>query len=315
MTPGHVRVRALGRLCFALVGVLSAGGASVAEAQGAAATIEVRVRRLPPGQVRGSDAPVQLRLRDGSVAILVGAAEWGESVRFRLVPPGRYRLISGTVEQHLDVASGDKLTVNITRAAPPAADVHEMPCDGTHRTAYGTRFDSAALDLLPQSGSVYGLIERSDPLVVTERIEGGGTYLEPQRLGASGASWTQTSFRLGDADVTDPDRTGFAMFYPNLDTLQAVSVTTAGLPPDGYGAGTSVMLVPRMPASTWQRTIQFDGSPPAFQSVNPLPGAPSIARLQSATGASFVVSGPVSDRLGSSLAGGLARSTRVERDR
>ena len=49
------------------------------------------------------------------------------------------------------------------------------------------------------------------------------------------------------------------MFYPNLDTLQAVSVTTAGLPPDGYGSGTSVMLVPRMPASTWQRTIEFDG--------------------------------------------------------
>ena len=103
---------------------------------------------------------------------------------------------------------------------------------------------------LPKSGSVYGLIERSDPLVVTERIEGGGTYIDPQRLAASGASWTQTSFRLGDADVTDPDRTGFAMFYPNLDTLQAVSVTTAGLPPDGYGGGTSVMLVPRMPASS-----------------------------------------------------------------
>ena len=146
-------------------------------------------------------------------------------------------------------------------------------------------------------------------------MEGGGTYLVPQRLGASGASWTQTSFRLGDADVTDPDRTGYAMFYPNLDTLQAVSVTTAGLPPDGYGGGTSVMLVPRMPASTWQRTFHFEGSPPAFQSVNPLPGAPSIARLQSASVASFVVSGPISERLGILLAGGLARSTRTERDR
>ena len=147
--------------------------------------------------------------------------------------------------------------MDVTRAAPPAAGDPEMRVAGTHRTAYGTRFDSAALELLPRSGSVYGLIERSDPLVVTERIEGGGTYLEPQRLGASGASWTQTSFRLGDADVTDPDRTGFAMFYPNLDTLQAVSVTTAGLPPDGYGGGTSVMLVPRMPASSWQRTIRI----------------------------------------------------------
>ena len=64
--------------------------------------------------------------------------------------------------------------------------------------------------------------------MVTDLIEGGGTSLDPQRLGASGASWTQTSFRFGEADVTDPDRTGFTMFYPNLDTLQAVSVATAG---------------------------------------------------------------------------------------
>ena len=108
----------------------------------------------------------------------------------------------------------------------------------TDRTAYGTQFNAAAIERLPDSGGVYGLIERSDPLVVTELIEGGGAYLEPQRLAASGASWTQTSFRLGDADVTDPDRTGFAMFYPNLDALQAVSVTTAGLHPGGYGSGT-----------------------------------------------------------------------------
>ena len=151
--------------------------------------------------------------------------------------------------------------------------------------------------------------------MVTELIEGGGAYMEPQRLGASGASWTQTSFRLGDADVTDPDRTGFAMFYPNLDALQAVSVTTAGLHPGGYGSGTSVMLVPRMPAPTWQRTIEFYGSPPALQSVNPLPNAPSIARLRAASGASFVLSGPVTDRLGVHVAGLLAASSRLERDR
>ena len=172
------------------------------------------------------------------------------------MPPGSYRLISGTVEKRIDVASGDKLTVEVTRTASPAPEVHDMSIRepiGPNTAPGSTR---SALELLPRSGSVYGLIERSDPLVVTELIEGGGTYLDPQRLGASGASWTQTSFRLGDADVTDPDRTGFAMFYPNLDTLQAVSVTTAGLPPDGYGGGTSVMLVPRMPASTWQRTFR-----------------------------------------------------------
>ena len=109
-----------------------------------------------------------------------------------------------------------------------------------------------------------GLIERSDPLVVTDLMEGGGTCLNPQRLGASGASWTQTSFRLGDADLTDPDRTGFSMLYPNLNALEAVSITTAGGHPDAYGSGTMVMLTPRMPASTWQRTFEFIASPSGF---------------------------------------------------
>ena len=295
-----------------LAGLLLGLGTDVVEAQGSAATIEVRLDSTGDATV-----PVRMLLRSATDPSQSWSAELtrGESVQFRLVPPGSYRLISGVVEQRLDVASGDKLTVELTRPAPQGPDVHQITVGGTHRSAYGTRFDQAALDLLPRSGSIYGLIERSDPLVVTELIEGGGTYLDPQRLGASGASWTQTSFRLGDADVTDPDRTGFAMFYPNIDTLRAVSVTTAGVPPDGYGAGTSVMLVPRMPASTWQRTIQFDGSPAAFQSVNPLPGAPSVARLRSGSDVSFVVTGPLSERMGLLLAGGLARATRVERDR
>jgi hypothetical protein len=297
-----------------LVGVLCAGRGS-ASAQGSA-TIQVRVdpARASSG---AADAPVPVELRAVTDPSQFWAARLasGEDVRFRLVPPGRYRLISGTAEQALDVAPGDDLTVDITRAAPPAGTGHDIRVTGPHRTGYGTRFNRTALELLPQSGGVYGLIERSDPLVITDRMEGGGAYPEPQRLGASGESWTQTSFRFGDADVTDPDRTGFAMFYPNLDTLQAVSVITAGLPPDGYGSGTSVMLVPRTPAAAWQRSVEFHGSPPAFQSVNPLPGAPSIGRLRAASGASFVASGPVSDRLGILVAGALARSSRLERER
>jgi hypothetical protein len=278
-------------------------------AQGSTATIEVRVQSAGAASV---PLPVQL----GSVT---SSQSWsanirsGEGVRFRLLLPGRYRLVADGVERQLEVQAGDALTVDVTAAA--AGGGSDVRVARTDRTAYGTQFNAAAIERLPDSGGIYGLIERSDPLVVTELLEGGGAYMEPQRLGASGASWTQTSFRLGDADVTDPDRTGFAMFYPNLDALQAVSVTTAGLHPGGYGAGTSVMLVPRMPASTWQRTIELYGSPPALQSVNPLPNAPSIARLRAASGASFVLSGPVTDRLGVHLAGVLAASSRLERDR
>ena len=225
------------RLCAALIGAWCAAGTVMG--QSSTATIEVRVQLAGAASV-----PVPVRL--GSVT---SSQSWsadirsGEVVRFRLLLPGRYRLIAGGAERQLEVWAGDELTVDVTGAT--AGGGNDVRVARTDRTAYGTQFNAAAIERLPESGGVYGLIERSDPLVVTELMEGGGAYLEPQRLGASGASWTQTSFRLGDADVTDPDRTGFAMIYPNLDTLQAVSVTTAGLPPDGYGCGTSVMLVPQ----------------------------------------------------------------------
>ncbi len=297
---------ALRRLGAVLICAWCAGGAVMA--QDSTATIEVRV------QLSGA-APAPLPVHLGSIT---SSQSWsadirsGEAVRFRLLQPGRYRLLAGSVERQLEVWAGDEVIVDVTGAtAGRGNDVHVARTD---RTQYGTQFNAAAIERLPDSGGVYGLLERSDPLVVTELIEGGGTYLAPQRLGASGASWTQTSFRLGDADVTDPDRTGFAMLYPNLDALQAVSITTAGLHPSGYGSGTAVMLVPRMPAATWQRTIEFFGSPPALQSVGALPNAPSVARLRAAGGASFILSGPVNDRLGVHVAGALTGSTRLEGD-
>lgn len=280
-----------------------------AGAQGSTATIEVRVAPAPAG---AATPPVPIQLLSISDPLQSWSVEMqgGQVVRFRLVPPGTYRLVSGDAERRVEVASGDELTVDIS-----PSDRRDLRVTARDRTAYGTRFNAVALDLLPQSGGVYGLIERSDPLVITDRMEGGGAYFEPQRLGASGASWTQTTFKLGDADITDPDRTGFAMLYPNLDALQAIGAATAGVHPDTVGGGTAVTLVPRMPSAKWQRTLQFDASPPAFQSVNPLPDAPAIGRLRSSTGGTFIASGPVSERLGLQVTGALSKSARLERDR
>jgi hypothetical protein len=290
--------------------------AASAAAQGSTATVEIRFDS-PASSPTPASALLPIRLESLSDATRAWSAEVesGRSVRFRLVPPGRYRIVSGAVERPIEVASGDELTISVSRDQGQASSAGDTTfrVSAKDRSGYGTRFNGAALELLPDSNGVYGLIERSDPLVVTDLMEGGGTYLNPQRLGASGASWTQTSFRLGDADLTDPDRTGFSMLYPNLNALEAVSVATAGGHPDAYGSGTMVMLTPRMPASTWQRTFEFIGSPAGFQSVNPLPNAPALARLRHSASGSFVLSGPVTERLGMHLAGNLAGSTRVER--
>ena len=111
------------------------------------------------------------------------------------MPPGRYRIVSGTVERSIEVASGDELTISVSRdqGQPAGGAETTFRVSAKDRNGYGTRFNGTALQLLPESNGVYGLLERSDPLVVTDLMEGGGTYLNPQRLGASGASCDRSS--------------------------------------------------------------------------------------------------------------------------
>src|SRR4051794_3264828 len=304
-------------LCWVLVTLTSIASPTFVEAQGPTARVEVQLA-ASPGSGRETGKPVRLELRSDSDpaqswSVAVGPTE---PVVFRFLPAGGYRLIGDTVDFHFVAVSGEQVTLEFAPAtqAGRGSTAAEVRTTVSRPGGYGTRSDSTVLEGLPQSGSIWGLIERADPLVVTERIEGDGAFPEMQRMGASGASWTQTSYRLGEADITDPDSTGFPLLYPNLDALEAMSVITAGHTPDVYGAGTSVTLVPRRPAATWQRSVQFLGSPHGFQSVNVLPGAPSIGRLQSNATGSFVVSGPVSPRLGLLVAGALAQSSRMERD-
>src|SRR5204863_8032613 len=96
---------------FLVLPVLLLGlGTDVVEAQGSAATIEVRLDSTGDATV-----PLRMLLRSATDPSQSWSAELtrGQSVQFRLVPPGSYRLISGVVEQRLDVASGDKLTVEL----------------------------------------------------------------------------------------------------------------------------------------------------------------------------------------------------------
>src|SRR5262245_9850531 len=78
------------------------------------------------------------------------------------------------------------------------------------------------------AAGVWPLLETSDGASILDRIEGGGLAVgEPGRLSVHGSSWTQTAFAIGRLDVTDPDRGGLPLVYPDLDALDAVEVTTA----------------------------------------------------------------------------------------
>ena len=78
---------------------------------------------------------------------------------------------------------------------------------------------------LPSSDNLPSLLGAVLPELIPDRLDTGGISTgEAARLGAHGSTWTQTQYRLGDVDITDPDGSGTPLFVPGVLEWQRVSV-------------------------------------------------------------------------------------------
>ena len=76
------------------------------------------------------------------------------------------------------------------------------------------------------------------PDVIADRIDAGGTGAgSPARVGAHGSTWTQTIFRVGDADITSLSGTGAPLLMPGVDVWEYVDVATGLMPLDVSAPG------------------------------------------------------------------------------
>src|SRR6266850_854980 len=76
--------------------------------------------------------------------------------------------------------------------------------------------DAATLQDLPVADDVFAAMETVYGMVITDRFSSGGVSdAQPARVGGFMNSWTQTTFRVGDVDVTSPDG-GVPLFVPPL---------------------------------------------------------------------------------------------------
>ncbi len=167
---------------------------------------------------------------------------------------------------------------------------------------------------MPSSGSLYSLLEAIQPEVISNRIEGGGMYTgTPARIGAHGSSWTQTLFRVGDINISDPDGSGTPLALPGVLEWDRVDVTTAVMGVDVNAPGTVVNMTPRRPSSTWLRSVEGFVGPPSLQAGRNPTTPPTIAHLDSYANGSVLLSGPLRDRLGIVFAGTYTQATRLDR--
>ena len=83
----------------------------------------------------------------------------------------------------------------------------------------------------------------------------GCSSATPALFGVHGASWTDTTWRLGDIDVTDPDRGGTPLIAVPVEALESLTLATALTPVAAAGSGAQVALAVREPAASWRGAL------------------------------------------------------------
>src|ERR1700676_431421 len=194
-----------------------------------------------------------------------------------------------------------------------------LPAAGTATTEgvpLGSTLSADLFSALPTGDSLFSLLETSQAEMISDRVSGGGLgFGTAARLSAFGSSSTETRFRVGDIDITDPWTGGVPLVLPELFWWQRVSVATGLLPADMNTTGSAVTLEPLRPTTDWKTVVE--GSTSLGDSLTAMPSAsaaPPVARLTGWNRGSVVTRGSMGrGRTGLVLAGAWTGTS--ERDR
>ena len=169
---------------------------------------------------------------------------------------------------------------------------------------------------LPSGSTIFSLLDTAFAELISDRIDAGSlTVGQAPRMGAHGSPWTQTTYRLGDVDISHPDASGTPFVLPGVHGWERMDIATGALPVGLSSPGPVVTLVPSRPAAAWTRSIELFGAPSGLLSRTETTTPPAIARLDGWNSASVLASGPViPERLGMVLSAAFTNSTHFQRD-
>ncbi len=211
--------------------------------------------------------------------------------------------------------------------AAASAQTPASPPLERERPMLSSEITTQALEDLPGSSNLYQILETIQGDLISDRMDTGGLGMgQPAKIGAHGSSWTQTQFRLGDINITDPAGNGSPMFMPGVLEWERVDVYTGLMPIDINAPGLAITLTPKRPSKTWMRSVEGFFAPPGLLAgrsvVIPPPAErstawittpPPIERIDAWRDGSLFLSGPLSDRTGIVFAGKVGQSRRFER--
>jgi hypothetical protein len=177
----------------------------------------------------------------------------------------------------------------------------------------GSAFDASLLRDLPAAENPFAVLETLQPALISDRFVNAGLDTgHAPRIGGFLGSWSQTLYRIGDVDVTDPTGSGSPLLFPDLAPWQRIAVATGLFPADSNTTGLAVTFEPKRPTPAW--TGEAYGALSHFGGGREAASPPPISTLDGWDRAAFQTAGPiVRERLSLAAAGSWTRSTQFER--
>jgi hypothetical protein len=191
----------------------------------------------------------------------------------------------------------------------PAGAIAQSSATTQSDPVVGSVFDAGVLRDLPLGDNIYALLETTQADVIADSFNAGGLNTGgPARLGGFLGAWSQTLFRVGDLNITDPEGSGSALLFPEAMHWQRVRVHTGLMPADINTLGLAATLEPRRPADDWMGMLKGSASGGDLAAGRPTGQPPPIARLREYGHGSAFISGPIASRAGLVAGGAWARS-------
>ena len=203
-----------------------------------------------------------------------------------------------------------------TTARADAQDASKpLPTALREGAAYESTFDAALIRALPAADSVFSFLETAQAETISTRISGGGLgFGAAPQLTFFGSSITQTEYRIGDVNITDPATGGAPLVIPELFLWQRVSVAAGLASTELRTPGMTIALEPRRAGAAWTATAEVSSS--FGDALTATSSAPPIARLTGWNRGSVLAGGPIA-RGGAGLivAGAWTQTSETSRGR
>ncbi len=196
----------------------------------------------------------------------------------------------------------------------PALAAAQSPTN-TDAPPVGSVFPADVIRDLPLGDSVYAILETTQSELISDRFNSAGMNIGGDtRIGGFLGSWSQTLFRVGDIDISDPAGSGSALLFPDSSLWQGITITTGLMPADTNTPGLAVTLQPRRAGAAWSGAFAGSGSGGSLAAKALTTQPPPVARLDSALLGSASVSGPLSERASLAVAGSVQRGASYRRE-